>query len=229
MARSTTGSRRRFIKLRAPKAPPTNVAAVATNWDYSIYALRTDPIADHPQRRAHPSPRRSPLLHGRPDRCARRHQHDSHASRVVSPLAARSRAKRISSTSCSTTAVCRWCSRDIGGSTCAASAASTSSRSTSPRHVGAATQLPAASRTNALAPGVLSADAHVSRAPSLLAVIRGIAQRLIETRKRKSARACVPGRFFLPNSANDKFPGKISRLPVFQLVTDVAWRGVKRY
>lgn len=34
----------KVIKLSAPKAPPSTVQAVATNWDYSVYALRTDPI-----------------------------------------------------------------------------------------------------------------------------------------------------------------------------------------
>ncbi|HTE46919.1 MAG TPA: RagB/SusD family nutrient uptake outer membrane protein [Gemmatimonadaceae bacterium] len=34
----------KVIKLAAPKAPPSTVQAVATNFDYSIYALRTDPI-----------------------------------------------------------------------------------------------------------------------------------------------------------------------------------------
>jgi starch-binding outer membrane protein, SusD/RagB family len=35
----------KVIKLSAAKAPPTNVAGVASQWDYSVYALRTDPIA----------------------------------------------------------------------------------------------------------------------------------------------------------------------------------------
>lgn len=35
----------KVIKLSAPKAPPSTVQAVASNFDYSIYALRTDPIA----------------------------------------------------------------------------------------------------------------------------------------------------------------------------------------
>ena len=34
----------KVIKLAAPKAPPSTVQALATNWDYSVYALRTDPI-----------------------------------------------------------------------------------------------------------------------------------------------------------------------------------------
>ena len=34
----------KVIRLSSPKQPPSTVSAVATNWDYSIYALRTDPV-----------------------------------------------------------------------------------------------------------------------------------------------------------------------------------------
>lgn len=34
----------KVIKLSAPKAPPTTVQAASSLWDYSVYALRTDPI-----------------------------------------------------------------------------------------------------------------------------------------------------------------------------------------
>jgi hypothetical protein len=34
----------KVIKLSSPKQPPTTVAAAPTPWDYSIYAVRTDPV-----------------------------------------------------------------------------------------------------------------------------------------------------------------------------------------
>lgn len=34
----------KVIKLASPKQPPTTVAAAPSPWDYSIYALRTDPV-----------------------------------------------------------------------------------------------------------------------------------------------------------------------------------------
>lgn len=34
----------KVIRLSSPKQPPGTVSAVPTNWDYSIYALRTDPV-----------------------------------------------------------------------------------------------------------------------------------------------------------------------------------------
>ncbi|HEY4304571.1 MAG TPA: RagB/SusD family nutrient uptake outer membrane protein [Gemmatimonadaceae bacterium] len=36
---------KKFVKLSTPKAAPTNIAAVPTNWDFTIYDARTDPIA----------------------------------------------------------------------------------------------------------------------------------------------------------------------------------------
>lgn len=35
----------KVIKLKSPKAPPSSIQAASTNFDYSIYTARTDPIA----------------------------------------------------------------------------------------------------------------------------------------------------------------------------------------